>query len=52
MLEAEPYCTHVPARYRRMVERGEAEPVEEYIARRTRAPAETPAPRSLCEVRS
>jgi AdoMet-dependent heme synthase len=52
MLEAEPYCTHVPARYRRMVERGEAEPVEEYIARRTRAPAETPSPRSLCEVRS
>jgi AdoMet-dependent heme synthase len=52
MLEAEPYCTHVPARYRRMIERGEAEPIEEYFARRTRAPAETPSSRSLCEVRS
>jgi AdoMet-dependent heme synthase len=35
-LEAEPFCTHVPARYRRMVEAGEAEPVEAYFAGRTR----------------
>ncbi|MBI4409306.1 MAG: TIGR04053 family radical SAM/SPASM domain-containing protein [Gemmatimonadetes bacterium] len=33
-LEAEPFCTHVPARYRRLVEAGEAEPVTEYFARR------------------
>jgi AdoMet-dependent heme synthase len=36
MLESEPYCAHVPARYRRMVEAGEAEPVSEYFARRDR----------------
>lgn len=35
-LEAEPYCTYVPVRYRRMVERGEAEDVETYFARRIR----------------
>jgi radical SAM protein len=35
-LESEPYCAHVPARYQRMVERGEAEPVAEYFARRDR----------------
>lgn len=34
-LEAEPFCAHVPAKYRRMVEAGEAEPVEEYFARRS-----------------
>jgi len=33
-LEAEPYCAHIPARWRRMVEAGEAEPVETYFARR------------------
>jgi radical SAM protein len=33
-LEAEPFCAHVPLRYQRMVERGEAEPVEQYFARR------------------
>ncbi len=32
--ESDPYCAHVPTKYRRMVERGEAEPVEEYFARR------------------
>jgi AdoMet-dependent heme synthase len=36
ILEAEPYCAHVPARYRRMVEAGAAEPVAEYFARRDR----------------
>jgi len=36
ILEAEPYCTHVPARYRRMVEAGEAEPVDSYFASRIR----------------
>jgi AdoMet-dependent heme synthase len=33
-LEAEPFCTHVPAKYARMVARGEAEPVEEYFRSR------------------
>lgn len=33
-LEAEPFCTHVPARYRAMVERGEAEDVDAYFRRR------------------
>jgi radical SAM protein with 4Fe4S-binding SPASM domain len=33
-LEAEPFCAHVPKRYRQMIERGEAEPVQEYFARR------------------
>lgn len=32
-LEAEPYCAHVPARWRRMVEAGEAKPVEAYFGR-------------------
>lgn len=42
-LEAEPYCTHVPARYARMVEEGRAEDVDSYFARRVpgwRRPAE------------
>jgi AdoMet-dependent heme synthase len=30
-LEAEPYCAHVPAKYVRMIERGEADPVETYF---------------------
>ena len=34
-LEAEPFCVHVPAKYQRMIEAGEAEPVDEYFARRT-----------------
>jgi len=33
-LEAEPYCAHVPLRYRRMVEAGEALPVSEYFRER------------------
>jgi AdoMet-dependent heme synthase len=33
-LEAEPFCTHVPARYAKMVERGEAEDVDTYFANR------------------
>ncbi|MBI4408204.1 MAG: TIGR04053 family radical SAM/SPASM domain-containing protein [Gemmatimonadetes bacterium] len=41
-LEAEPFCAHVPARYRRMVERGEAEPVEEYFRRRIRGSGALP----------
>ncbi|MEX0912250.1 MAG: TIGR04053 family radical SAM/SPASM domain-containing protein [Gemmatimonadota bacterium] len=36
-LEAEPFCTHVPTRYARMVERGEAEDVETYFASRISA---------------
>ena len=35
-MEAEPFCSYVPRRYARMVERGEAEPVQEYFARRMR----------------
>ena len=34
-LEAEPFCSHVPARYQRMVEAGEALPVDEYFRSRT-----------------
>jgi AdoMet-dependent heme synthase len=34
MLESEPFCAHVPAKYRRMVERGEAEAVDAYFERR------------------
>ena len=45
-LEAEPFCTHVPKKYQRMVERGEAEPVEEYFARRLWQPG-TPPPAPL-----
>lgn len=36
MLEAEPFCSHVPPRYGRMIAAGEAEPVTEYFARRDR----------------
>jgi radical SAM protein len=35
-MESEPFCSHVPARWQRMVEAGEAEPVEDYFARRSR----------------
>jgi AdoMet-dependent heme synthase len=35
-LEAEPFCTHVPAKYARMVARGEAEDPETYFASRIR----------------
>lgn len=38
-LEAEPFCAHVPTRYARMVERGEAEAVDDYFARRIRRPS-------------
>lgn len=34
-LESDPLCAHVPDRWRRAVERGEAEPVERYFERRT-----------------
>jgi len=33
-MESEPFCAHVPAKYARMVKRGEAEPVDEYFAAR------------------
>ncbi|HSK21159.1 MAG TPA: TIGR04053 family radical SAM/SPASM domain-containing protein [Longimicrobiales bacterium] len=33
-MESEPFCAHVPVRWQRMVDAGEAEPVEEYFARR------------------
>lgn len=36
MLESEPFCTHVPARYSKMIEAGEAEPVDVYFERRAR----------------
>ena len=32
-MESEPFCAHVPARWQRMIEAGEAKPVEEYFAR-------------------
>jgi radical SAM protein len=35
-LEAEPYCAHVPARYRRLVAQGLAVPVEEYFRARAK----------------
>jgi AdoMet-dependent heme synthase len=35
-LESEPFCAHVPVRYQRMIDEGEAEPVEEYFRRRNR----------------
>jgi AdoMet-dependent heme synthase len=45
-LEAEPYCTHVPARYARMVADGTAEPVEKYfVSRMQRSGAIAPAER-------
>lgn len=34
VLEAEPFCAHVPKRYQRMIEAGEAEPVAEYFKHR------------------
>lgn len=43
-LEAEPFCTHVPARYARMVERGEAEDVESYFTRRVPGWRKAPRP--------
>lgn len=43
-LESDPFCAHVPAKYRRMVQRGEAEPVEEYFRKRTARPHAPPAP--------
>ncbi len=35
--EAEPFCTHIPAKYQKMIEAGEAEPVDEYFAKRYRS---------------
>lgn len=35
-LEAEPFCAHVPKRYARMVEAGEAQPVDAYFADRVK----------------
>jgi AdoMet-dependent heme synthase len=37
MLESEPFCAHVPARYRKLVEAGAAEPTDVYFERRDRA---------------
>lgn len=36
-LESEPYCAHIPKKYQRMVDAGEAAPVEEYFADRLKA---------------
>ena len=33
-LEAEPFCAHVPVKYQRLLEQGEAEPVAQYFASR------------------
>jgi sulfatase maturation enzyme AslB (radical SAM superfamily) len=35
-MESEPFCTHIPKKYAAMVERGEAEPVEQYFEARYR----------------
>ena len=35
-LEADPFCSYLPRRYARMVQAGEAEPVERYFARRAK----------------
>jgi AdoMet-dependent heme synthase len=35
-LEAEPFCAHVPVRYQKMIDAGEAEPVDAYFRRRNR----------------
>ncbi|HET8654602.1 MAG TPA: TIGR04053 family radical SAM/SPASM domain-containing protein [Longimicrobiaceae bacterium] len=43
-LEAEPFCTHVPARYARMVAAGEAEDVESYFGRRVAGWRRAPRP--------
>jgi len=42
VLESEPFCAHVPARYRKMVEAGEAEPVDVYFERRARTRGKLP----------
>lgn len=42
-LESDPFCVHLPSRYRRLVERGEAEPVASYFAARIRADGTPPA---------
>ena len=41
-LESEPTCVWVPPKYREMVERGEAEPVDEYFLRRIKREFLTP----------
>ncbi len=43
-LESDPCCAHVPARWRRLVEAGEAEAVEEYFAARVGRGATSPPP--------
>ncbi len=45
-LESDPCCAHVPARWRRLVEAGEAQPVAEYFAARVRVglPVADPVP--------
>jgi AdoMet-dependent heme synthase len=35
-LEAEPYCAYIPVKYQRMMDAGEAEPVDEYFRTRNR----------------
>jgi radical SAM protein len=35
-MDSDPFCTHIPARYRRMVEAGEAEPAAAYFSKRDR----------------
>ena len=51
-LEAEPFCAHLPKRYERMVERGEAEPVDEYFARRMWRPGTPPPPELVRAVKA
>ncbi|MEJ2216791.1 MAG: TIGR04053 family radical SAM/SPASM domain-containing protein [Gemmatimonadota bacterium] len=42
-LEADPFCAHLPVRYQRMVEAGEAQPVDDYFRDRVRVERALPA---------
>jgi radical SAM protein len=43
MLESDPFCAHVPARYARLIAAGAAQPVEEYFRTRMAAHGSVPA---------
>jgi AdoMet-dependent heme synthase len=50
-LEAEPFCTHVPRKYQKLVEKGEAEPVGRYFAQRTWQAGGPPPPALVRSIR-
>jgi radical SAM protein len=43
-LEAEPYCTHIPKRWQKLLDEGRVESVEEYFARRIKKEWKRPLP--------